>query len=177
MANNKLYGTTFCGNEASEYAKKEGYLDYSTLSKAFDAVLNNRIMECDIGYWEQEHGFIDNSEEIEEINERIEEIDDKLAELIEADAEETEEYKQLQQELEILQENLEYLEEENNNEIYQFFIISESGADILKEYTDEIIFYNEELDMYVWGVTHYGTSWSYVLTNIKLNCGEDAYKW
>ena len=39
--------------------------------------------------------------------------------------------------------------------------------------TDEILFYNETLDMYVWGVTHCGTSWNYVLTDIKLNCGYD----
>lgn len=40
----KLYGTTFYGNEMSEYAKKQGYLDYATLSRAFDAVLNNDII-------------------------------------------------------------------------------------------------------------------------------------
>ena len=38
MKRNKLYGTTFCGNEASDYAKENGYLDYATFSKAFDAV-------------------------------------------------------------------------------------------------------------------------------------------
>lgn len=52
--------------------------------------------------------------------------------------------------------------------IYQDYIISESGYEFLKEYTDEIVFYNEELDVYVWGITHYGTSWDYVLTSIKL---------
>ena len=39
--NNKLSGTYFCGNEASDYAKENGFLDYATLAKAFDAVLNN----------------------------------------------------------------------------------------------------------------------------------------
>ena len=34
--------------------------------------------------------------------------------------------------------------------------------------TDEIVYYNEELDMYVWGITHYGTSWDYVLTDIAI---------
>lgn len=53
-------------------------------------------------------------------------------------------------------------------DIYQYYIISVPGANILTELTDEIIFYNEELDIYVWGVTHYGTSWDYVLTDIKL---------
>lgn len=53
-------------------------------------------------------------------------------------------------------------------EVFQYYIISEAGAEILKEWTDEIVWYNEELDLYVWGVTHYGTSWDYVLTDIKI---------
>lgn len=53
-------------------------------------------------------------------------------------------------------------------EIYQWYIITESGARFLEEHTDEIVYYHEEMDMYVWGVTHFGTSWDYVLTDIKL---------
>lgn len=53
-------------------------------------------------------------------------------------------------------------------EVYQYYIISGSGASFLDEYTDELVFYNEELDMYLWGITHFGTSWDYVLTDIKL---------
>ena len=58
MKNNKLYGTYFYGNEASDYAKENGRLDYATLTKAFDAVLNNNIMQttAEIGYWETENG-------------------------------------------------------------------------------------------------------------------------
>jgi hypothetical protein len=54
----KLYGTSFFGNEASGYAKKNNRLDYATLAKSFDAVLNNNIIEAtaDIGYWEIENG-------------------------------------------------------------------------------------------------------------------------
>ena len=60
-------------------------------------------------------------------------------------------------------------DEENDcyHDIFQFFVISRSGADILTQYTDEIVYYNEILDMYVWGVTHCGTAWDYVLTDIK----------
>lgn len=57
-------------------------------------------------------------------------------------------------------------------EIYQYYIISESGARFLRDYTDEIVFYNEELDLYLWGITHFGTAWSYVLTDVRL-IGED----
>lgn len=56
MKRNKLYGTTFCGNEASDYAKEQGYLDYATFVKSFDAVMSNDIIQKTweiIGYWEQ----------------------------------------------------------------------------------------------------------------------------
>lgn len=53
-------------------------------------------------------------------------------------------------------------------DVYQYYIIDYSGARFLSERTDEIVYYNEELDMYLWGITHFGTSWDYVLTDIKL---------
>ena len=58
--------------------------------------------------------------------------------------------------------------EEGWYEVYQYYIITSSGYSILKEYTDEIVYYHDELDMYVWGITHFGTDWDYVLTDIKL---------
>ena len=66
----------------------------------------------------------------------------------------------------------EYYTDEDDNEIYkeifQYFIISNNGAEILKTWTDEIVYYLPALDCYVWGVTHCGTSWDYVLTDIKI---------
>ena len=59
-------------------------------------------------------------------------------------------------------------EDGDYHEIYQWYIITESGARFLEEYTDEIVYYHEEMDLYVWGITHFGTSWDYVLTDIKL---------
>ena len=53
-------------------------------------------------------------------------------------------------------------------DVYQYYIISESGFNFLKDFTDEIVYYHDDLDMYLWGITHYGTSWDYVLTDIKL---------
>lgn len=68
-----------------------------------------------------------------------------------------------------IENGTDYNEEEDYYEdIYQYYIISSHGAEILERYTDEIVYYNEELDMYVWGVTHFGTGWDYVLTDIKL---------
>lgn len=30
------------------------------------------------------------------------------------------------------------------------------------EHTDEPVFHDAELGLYVWGITHFGTSWDYV---------------
>lgn len=67
-----------------------------------------------------------------------------------------------------LENGFEEDEEGNYLEVYQYYIITDSGARFLSEYTDELVFYNEELDMYLWGITHFGISWDYVLTDIKL---------
>lgn len=64
-------------------------------------------------------------------------------------------------------EEWEIISGEFKDEVYQYYIITENGAKVLEEF-GEIVFYNETLDMYVWGVTHLGTSWDYVLTGIKL---------
>ena len=62
-----------------------------------------------------------------------------------------------------------YKEDEDGYcKVYQYYIITDFGASFLQKYTDDIVYYHEELDMYVWGITHWGTSWDYVLTNIKL---------
>ena len=179
MKTNKLYGTTFCGNEASDYAKEQGYLDYTTFAKAFDAVMNNNIMEntCEVGFWEQENGIIDNSEEVDALKEEITDIENRLEFLTD---EEIEEAQMLQEEIGSIQEQIEELEEEQerlyNQEIFQYYIVSDQGAEMIKQYTEDPLFYNETLDMYVWGITHYGTAWSYVLTDVKLNCKEEAFE-
>lgn len=65
-------------------------------------------------------------------------------------------------------------DEENDcyYDIFQYYIISEYGAEILEHCTNEIVYYLPALNMYVWGVTHFGTSWDYVLTDIKIDEGE-----
>jgi hypothetical protein len=61
--------------------------------------------------------------------------------------------------------------EENDDyyEIFQYYIISDNAAEFLAEYTDEIVYYNSQLDVYLWGITHWGTGWDYVLTDIKID--------
>ena len=39
----------YYGNAISEYGMQKGYVDYATLSKCFDAVLNNDIMSLTYG--------------------------------------------------------------------------------------------------------------------------------
>ena len=61
-----LKSSYFCGNKISEYGIQNGYLDYGTLAKAFDAVLCNNITKLfysdingEYNEAEQIHGFID----------------------------------------------------------------------------------------------------------------------
>ena len=61
-----------------------------------------------------------------------------------------------------------YYDDDEYYEIYQYYIISEYGYQFLADHTDGIVFYNERLDVYIWGITHFGTSWDYVLTDVKL---------
>lgn len=174
----RLSGEYFYGNQASEYGRQNNRLDYATLAKAFDAVLNNDIMtateNAGLGYWEQIGGMVDYSDEIDELQEQIDEIEEKADDL------ETDfpnfpglaDY--LRRKEEPLQEQIDELQNEMDYppEVYQWYIVSDNGADILKE-AGEILYYNEDIDMYLWGVTHWGTGWDYVLTDIPLNCGYD----
>ena len=124
----KTYGNTLHGFEISPYGKKNGFVDYGTLSKAVgDMILNNGIMNAtyDIGYWEQVSGYAEDEDD-----------------------------------------------EPYEPEIYQTYIISDRGAELLVE-AGEIVYYNAELDIYLWGVTHWGTGWDYVLTNIKITSEEE----
>jgi len=111
----------FCGNKISQYGLQNGYVDYRTMSRAFNHILNNNIINMGGMYedWELVSG---------------------------CDYDEENDY---------------YLD------IYQWYIVDDNGAEILKDF-EEIVYYNEELDIYLWGVTHLGTSWDYVLTNMKI---------
>jgi hypothetical protein len=155
----------FCGNKISEYGLQNGYLDYATLAKAFDAVLCNDITKLfysdingEYNEVEQINGYIDNSDEIEELNDRISEL------MLDNENDEH------TAEIDKIQEQIDELENEQNYppEIYQYYIISDNGKRIIEEFTNDPLFYIPALDVYVWGVTHWGTSWDYVLTDTKL---------
>ena len=117
----------FYGNKVSDYGLENGYVDYETLAKSFQCVLNNDIIaktDGVVGYWEPISGWGGNDDYINDDGDYV-------------------------------------------PEIFQWYIVDYNGAKILQE-VGEIVYYNDELDMYVWGVTHYGTSWDYVLTDIKI---------
>ena len=52
--------------------------------------------------------------------------------------------------------------DQSEKEVFQWYLIDDNTADRLKRSTKELIFYSEKLDVYVLGVTHYGTAWDYV---------------
>lgn len=52
--------------------------------------------------------------------------------------------------------------------VMQDFIITKFGYELLKKYTDELVFYNAKLDMYIWAATRLDHGWAYVLTDVKL---------
>lgn len=177
----------FYGNKISEEGLRRGYVDYRTFSQAFDAVLNNGIIEAmnKAGYYFEEENtteYYDNAgnyytsdeaeEKREEISERLEEIDEKLDELQENEEANEAEIKALEEEAAALEEDREALEDPRYKDIFQYFIVSDNALDLLRE-AGEAVFICEDLDMIVWGVDHWGTSWDYVMTNIKLNLDEE----
>ena len=161
----------FYGNKISEYGLKCGYLDYHTLAKSFDAVMVNDITKLFYGtingeYCEAEqvNGIIDNSELIEAKRDQIETLGYTRDHSNGAPVE------YIKAQIAILEDQISELEREQEEqpEIFQYFVISDSGARILQEYTNDPVYYLPALDCYVWGVTHWGTSWDYVLTDCKI---------
>lgn len=152
----------YYGNAVSDYGMEQGYVDYATLAKCFDAVLNNDIMNLtyDIGSWDQVSGIVDNQEEIDKLEEKKDELEEEN---------ENSPSQIIENEINEINEKIEELENEQDyQEVYQWFIVDDWGARLLQD-IDQIVYYNETLDMYLWGVQHYGTSWNYVLTNIKID--------
>ena len=129
----------------------------------------------DIGYWDQVSGIIDNSDEIEELEEKKEELEEKqedLENLLEDDENNKNaaaKLENIENEIDEINEQIEELErEQDDQEVFQWYIVDDGGARLLQD-INQIVYYNETLDMYLWGVCHYGTSWDYVLTDIKID--------
>lgn len=149
---NKKY---FYGHEVSSYGVEHNRVDYRTLAKCFDAVSCDDITKLFYSTINNEYNEVEiyNGSEYYYIN-----VDGDIlipSEYEELNPEQQEEYS------------------EQYEDIYQYYIISSYGAEILERYTNEIVWYIPILDIYVWGVTHFGTSWDYVLTDIKIEDNEN----
>lgn len=145
----------FYGHEVSSYGVEHNRVDYRTLAKCFDAVLCNDITKLFFSTINDEYNEVEiyNGSEYYYIND-------------EGDVLSSSEYEELEPEQQ-------QLYDEQYEDIYQYYIISSYGAEILERYTNEIVWYIPILDIYVWGVTHFGTGWDYVLTDIKIDDNED----
>lgn len=168
----------FCGNKISDYGIEHKRLDYGTLSKAFDAVLVNDITKLfyssvngDYIEPEQVHGFIDYSDEIEQLQNIIEDYENVRLNNDDPIIDE-----QLAAKINEIEQDIEYYqyEQERQPEIFQYYIVSDNGADLIKHYTNDPLYYIDFLGCYVWGITHFGTGWSYVLTDTVLLIEEDG---
>lgn len=63
-------------------------------------------------------------------------------------------------------------DEDGIPDIFQYYIIDDYSAERLKE-IDEIVFYHNKLDIYVLGVTHFGTNWAYVESGLELEYNKE----
>lgn len=172
-------GNYFYGNEISKYGQENGRVDYRTLAKAFSHVDTGNLMNlypdyCDNVEWQVVNGqgyhYEDsdgNEHTYDEAQEKITELKEELEALEELD-ELTKEQEERKDEIET---DIEKLEEARYKDFFNYLIIDNNGATILKEWTNEYVIYNEQLNLYVWGIDHCGTSWDYVLTEIECNMG------
>lgn len=156
----------FFGNKISDYGLENGRVDYGTLAKAFDAVLANTLFE-ELVRSGAEYDIVNGSVEYHEDGDgnilTPEEAEDKIATLEDQRQEEgidDDEIDEIDAEIEQLIKPLYY-------GIYQYYVISSAGYKILKHWTDEIVFDFPEYGVMFWGVTHYGTAWNHVLTQIQ----------
>lgn len=62
--------------------------------------------------------------------------------------------------------NWELISGDPEAEVLQWYVVDK--FDLLQD-IGEIVYYNEDLNVYLWGVTHWGTSWNYVLTDVPCN--------
>lgn len=58
-------------------------------------------------------------------------------------------------------------------EVYQYYIISSLDAERLATYTNELVIYNSDLDLYLLCVCHFGTAWDRVPANWKVPESEE----
>ena len=134
------------GYDISKYGRENGKVDYRAMIEAFTEgclILNNTLINK-ADDWETYNG---EDHYIYRTDEAGEEWEEGTPEFDACD---------------------EYTEDVRYYDIFQYFIIDERAAEYLREFTDEIIYYSDDLDVYLLGVTHLGTGWDYVLTDYDI---------
>ena len=166
-----VHGEYFYGEKISDYGIKSGYVDYRCFTKNLNMVLNNDIMTTleNNGYYFEPVNYPDFSDEINELQDKINDLLSKIDELHKNNTPSENEIDNIYAEIDELQENINDYENYNYPEIFQYFIVDDNAAEIIKDYTNDPLFYCESLDVYIYGITHFGTSWDYVLTDIPCN--------
>ena len=176
-----VHGEYFNGDKISDYGIKSGYVDYRCFTKNLNMVLNNDIMATleNNGYYFELVNYPDYSAEINELQEQINDYESKIDELdsfLDNEEYTLEKWQNIRKEISDYESKIDELQDQINDyenyeypEIFQYFIVDDNAAKIIKDYTNDPLFYCESLDVYIYGITHYGTSWDYVLTDIPCN--------
>lgn len=157
----------YYGNPVSDYGMEHNRVDYSTFAKAFNHVYCDfEALQAASNYDFEPVGGNDYYYELDGETYTPEEMETKKEEL-EAHLQELEEMEDTSEEIASVENDLEELQEEKYYDIFQYYIVPENAVEILEE-NNEIVLYSDTLNLYVWGVTHYGTAWNYVLTDIEI---------
>ncbi len=156
----------FHGAKISSYGVSEGFLDYQCMAEMAQAEsIDIYSEEYEDACWELYNGedcyYYDSdghTYDYECCIERIEELKDMIA-----NARGEQDVSKWEKDIDSLTYNCECIG------ICDYMEITEEAARIMKESgSDEIVYYSKELDMYIWGITHYGTSWKLMLTSIPI---------
>lgn len=126
-------------NTLNDEELRTGYVSYKRL---IDKYVRNKILCINIV---QDDDFQENY--LEEIENMFERLDPSLREEYDNDA-------------------FEYF---GDLEIFQYYITDCNDYDVeqLRDLNNELIVYSNTLDCYILCVTHWGTSWDYVLTSVE----------
>lgn len=160
---NKYYDVT-----ASNTGIENNRVDEETLFQVIKGIsaddIFKKTQEYGIGNWELVNGSLYVHYDCEGNDYTDEEAQEKIQELEELidNADEEDEIAAWKADIQNLEDGVAY-------DIHQIYLVSEKAARILIEESDEIVFYNQELNAYVWCITFCGADWSEVLTSIPLN--------
>lgn len=153
--------TSLFGQDLNEEEVKTQTISYLTLANSFQNIMCNNIINDEYFREELINELYSHYENItkeyttEELFEECEcyGIIDEGTTL--ADFKENEE------------ENKRELIEEyaRNYEAFQFYIVDDGARKWIEAFTDDLVVYSEALELDIWCITHFGTSWSIVPTD------------